>query len=52
MDRSDIVDTQYSWQRLFVALVIGLVANAGMWAVVVIMPAVCADLTFSVNVAN
>ena len=40
MDRSDIVDTKYSWQRLFVALVIGLVANAGMWAVVVIMPAV------------
>ena len=40
MERSDIVDTQYSWQRLFVALLIGLVANAGMWAVVVIMPAV------------
>ena len=44
MDRSDIVDTQYSWQRLFVALVIGLMANAGMWAVVVIMPAVEAEL--------
>ena len=47
MDRSDIVDTQYSWQRLFVALVIGLVANAGMWAVVVIMPAVEAEFALT-----
>ena len=47
MDKSDIVDTQYSWQRLFVALVIGLVANAGMWAVVVIMPAVEAEFALT-----
>ena len=47
MDRTDVVDTQYSWQRLFVALVIGLVANAGMWAVVVIMPAVEAEFALT-----
>lgn len=43
MDRSDILDSASSWQRLLVALLIGLVANAGMWAVVVIMPAVEAE---------
>ena len=44
MDRLKILDTAYSWQRLLVALVIGLVANAGMWAVVVIMPALKQNL--------
>ena len=47
MERTDVVDTRYSWQRLFVALVIGLVANAGMWAVVVIMPAVEAEFALT-----
>ncbi|MBT6543299.1 MAG: MFS transporter [Rhodobacteraceae bacterium] len=47
MDRLKILDTAYSWQRLLVALVIGLVANAGMWAVVVIMPAVEAEFALT-----
>ncbi|HBS40409.1 MAG TPA: MFS transporter [Rhodobacteraceae bacterium] len=47
MDRLKILDTAYSWQRLLVALVIGLVANAGMWAVVVIMPTVEAEFALT-----
>jgi len=47
MDSLKILDTAYSWQRLLVALVIGLVANAGMWAVVVIMPAVEAEFALT-----
>ena len=47
MDRSDILDSASSWQRLLVALLIGLVANAGMWAVVVIMPAVEAEFALT-----
>ena len=40
MKTTDIHDTNYSWLRLFITLGIGLVANASMWLVVVIMPAV------------
>lgn len=38
--REDIHDSRYSWQRLCVTLAIGLVANVGMWAIIVIMPSV------------
>jgi MFS family permease len=40
MNTSDIHDSRYSWFRLIVTLIIAMVANVGMWAIVVIMPAV------------
>lgn len=39
-DASDILDSSYSWFRLVVTLAIAMVANAGMWAVVVVLPAI------------
>ncbi|MGV6805560.1 MAG: MFS transporter [Ruegeria sp.] len=35
-----IHDSRYSWLRLLVTLAIAAVANVGMWAVIVVMPAV------------
>ncbi|MEC7259043.1 MAG: MFS transporter [Pseudomonadota bacterium] len=43
MSEPSIHDSPYSWFRLLVTLAIGCVANVGMWAVVVIMPAVEAE---------
>ena len=43
MSGADIHDSTYSWLRLIVTLAIGTVANVGMWAVIVIMPAVEAE---------
>ncbi|NIZ61460.1 MFS transporter [Sedimentitalea sp. CY04] len=40
MTTPQIHDSRYSWLRLFVTLAIATVANVGMWAVIVIMPAV------------
>lgn len=40
MTGSDILDSRYSWWRLGVTLAIAVVGNVGMWAIVVIMPAV------------
>ena len=34
------LDGFYSWKRLAITLVIAMVANVGMWAIIVIMPAV------------
>lgn len=36
-------DSAYSWLRLLVTLAIAAVANVGMWAIIVIMPAVEAE---------
>ncbi|TNF64879.1 MAG: MFS transporter [Rhodobacteraceae bacterium] len=36
-------DSRYSWMRLLITLTIGMVANVGTWAVIVIMPAVEAE---------
>ncbi|MGI9368866.1 MAG: MFS transporter [Ruegeria sp.] len=36
----EIHDSRYSWFRLIVTLAIATVANVGMWAVIVVMPAV------------
>jgi hypothetical protein len=33
----------YSWTRLGITLAIAMVANVGMWAIIVIMPAVEAE---------
>lgn len=38
-----ITDSRYAWSRLALTLLIATVINAGMWAIVVIMPAVEAE---------
>ncbi|WP_319547001.1 CynX/NimT family MFS transporter [Ruegeria conchae] len=38
-----IHDSRYSWLRLLITLAIAMVVNVGMWAVVVVMPAIEAD---------
>ena len=40
MDQTDLTDSKYSWYRLAVSLVIAVVGNAGMWAVILVLPAV------------
>ncbi|WP_209504141.1 MULTISPECIES: MFS transporter [unclassified Ruegeria] len=45
-----IHDSRYSWIRLLITLAIATVANVGMWAVIVVMPAVEAE--FSVGRAE
>ena len=40
-------DSRYAWLRLGITLAIAIVANVGMWAIIVIMPAVEAE--FGVN---
>ena len=37
---SQITDSPYSWTRLALTLMVATVINAGMWAIIVIMPAV------------
>lgn len=36
-------DSPYAWGRLALTLLVALIANAGMWAIIVIMPAVEAE---------
>ncbi len=43
MGDADIHDSRYSWFRLGVTLLIATVGNVGMWAIIVIMPAVQAE---------
>lgn len=43
MNGTGIHDSGYSWLRLLVTLAIATVANVGMWAVIVVMPAVEAE---------
>lgn len=43
MQSSTIHDSPYSWLRLVITMIIGTVANVGIWAIIVIMPAVEAD---------
>ncbi len=40
MEQDDLTDSTYSWQRLTVSLIIAIVGNAGMWAVILVLPAV------------
>ncbi|ATF19325.1 CynX/NimT family MFS transporter [Phaeobacter gallaeciensis] len=40
MFTSALLDSRYSWTRLLVTLAIATVANVGMWAVIVVMPAI------------
>ena len=43
MNTAAILDSRYSWLRLLITLAIATVANVGMWAIIVIMPAVEAE---------
>lgn len=43
MNTTDIHDSAYSWLRLAITLMIGVVANVGIWAIVVVMPAIEAE---------
>ena len=38
-----VLDTRTSWTRLALALTLSLVGNAGMWSIIVILPAVQAE---------
>ena len=38
-----ITDSRYSWTRLGLTLFVATVINAGMWAIIVIMPAIEAE---------
>ena len=40
---SDSLDSRYSWTRLFLSLGLATVGNAGMWSVIVVLPALQAD---------
>lgn len=40
MHSTSVLDSAYSWKRLALTLAIAMIANVGMWAVVVIMPEV------------
>ena len=42
---ANIHDSAYSWLRLLITLAIGTVANVGMWAVIVVMPAIEAEFS-------
>lgn len=37
-------DTKYSWFRLLLSVLIALIGNVGMWAIVMVMPAMQAEL--------
>lgn len=47
---SRTVDSTYSWRRLVITLSIATIGNVGMWAIIVIMPAVQAE--FAVDRAD
>ena len=40
MNAPDILDSRYSWFRLGITLLIAMIGNVGMWAVIMILPAV------------
>ncbi len=43
MEERPIHDSGYSWARLAISLLIGVVANVGMWSFIVILPSVQAE---------
>jgi len=44
---SDVLDSRYSWVRLGITLLIAMIGSVGMWAVIVIMPAVQAEFSIA-----
>ena len=49
---SSVHDRSYSWFRLTVTLIIAIFANAGMWAVITIMPALESDFETTRSVTS
>ena len=47
MTDSDILDSRYSWMRLGATLAIAVIGNVGMWAIIVIMPAVQSEFSIA-----
>ena len=47
MTDSDILDSRYSWMRLGATLAIAVIGNVGMWAIIVIMPAVQSEFAIA-----
>ncbi|KJS09866.1 MAG: MFS transporter [Hoeflea sp. BRH_c9] len=47
MVESEILDSRYSWTRLAVTLAIAVLGNVGMWAIIVIMPAVQSEFAIA-----
>lgn len=43
MNETSVLDSRYSWARMFVSLLIATVGNVGIWAIIVVMPAVQAE---------
>ena len=43
MTGPDVLDSRYAWTRLAISLLIATVGNVGMWAMIVVMPAVQAE---------
>lgn len=43
MSEPTILDSRYSWLRLLVTLTIAVVGNVGIWAIIVVMPAIQAE---------
>ena len=43
MNDASILDSRYSWTRLLVTLAIGIVGNVGIWAIIVVLPAIQAE---------
>jgi MFS family permease len=46
------LDGRYSWTRLAISAVIGTVGSAGMWSVILVMPAVEAEFAVSRSMAS
>ena len=40
---SDLIDSSYSWRRLFVSLLLSTIGGIGLWSVVVSLPTIQAD---------
>lgn len=47
MTASSVLDSPYSWLRLAITLLIACVANVGMWAVIVVLPAIESEFGLS-----
>jgi MFS family permease len=52
MTSAHYLDSRYSWLRLCITLAIATVANVGMWAIVVVMPAVEAEFAVTRSEAS
>jgi len=47
MTKSTETDSRYAWIRLTLTVIVAVIASAGMWAIIVIMPAVQAEFAVS-----